>query len=299
MDQHKLKLIFNPVSRRGAAEKFLKKLERFLKKEKIEFDLVKTNQAGEGTCLAKEAIDAGFDTIISVGGDGLTNEIANGMIGSPATLGIVPAGGGNDFCKMLGESEANLEESFTIIKEHRTKEIDVGVINGRYFLNVVGIGLSGEIGSIKNNTPKILRGYFAYLLASFLGLVSYKPKTITVQIDGNSSRAKISLIDIGNGRFSGGGFQTTPNAKIDDGFFDICLAEFPGKLRLLWDMGEVIKGRHIFFDYVKMHRAKSVKISSDEILTAHIDGEIMQDKRFEITILPKKLKVLIKRGHSG
>jgi YegS/Rv2252/BmrU family lipid kinase len=291
----KLKLIFNPGSRRGRAKKCLEKLQKFLDREKIVYDFEKIGGIGQGTFAAKNAVQSGFDTIVSVGGDGLTNEIANGIIGSDASLGVIPCGEGNDFPKMLGVSERNVVEAFKVISEGYTKTMDVGIANGRYFINVMGIGVDGEIGEIKAKAPKFFHGYYAYLYATFPGIFFFKPKKVKIKIDGQTIEETISLVSIGNGKFSGGAFQLTPDAEIDDGVLDVCVVKYTGKLKMLADMAEVIKGQHIYQPYVKMYKAKELEVSSNDILTAHIDGEIAKNNKFQIKIVPKKLKVLVKK----
>jgi YegS/Rv2252/BmrU family lipid kinase len=293
----KLKLILDPISGRGKAVKAWPIIQKFFNDRKIIYDLVKTEYPGHGISLAKKAVAAGFDTIISIGGDGSTNEVTNGIIGSQATLGIIPCGDANDFPKMLGISEKNIAEACQVIAEGFSKSIDVGIINGRYFLNVVGIGIDGEISEQKAKLRKYLHGFLGYLAQTIPILLTYRPKKVKIKYNGSSLDASILSISIGNGRFCGGGFQFTPNAEITDGLLDICLTNYPGKLRSLWDLPKVPKGKHTTLPYISMLRAREISISSDVLLAAHIDGEVAKEKEYQIKILPKKLKVLAKKSY--
>jgi len=291
----KFKLIFNSGSRKGRAIECLEKLQKFLDQQKIAYDLETISGIGQGTFAARNAVQAGFDTVVSVGGDGLTNEIANGIIGSDVRLGVIPCGEGNDFPKMLGVSEQNVAEAFKVISEGYTKTMDVGFANGRYFLNVMGIGIDGEIGELKARAPKIFHGYYAYLYATFPAILFFKPKKVKINLDGKIISETVSLVTIGNGKFSGGAFQLTPDAEIDDGFLDVCVVRHTSKLKMLRDFPGVISGQHIFLPYVKMFKAKTVEVSSKNAMTAHLDGEIMKSDNFNIKIIPKKLNVLVKK----
>jgi YegS/Rv2252/BmrU family lipid kinase len=289
----KLKLILNPAS--AKSKECWPEIQKILEGRKIIYDLDRTEGPGHATLLAKKAVQSGFDTIISVGGDGLSNEIANGMIGSDATFGVIPCGEADDFPKMLGLSKKRLEEACQVIIEGFTRKIDVGMVNGRYFLNVVGIGYDGEINERKALTKKYLHGFFGYLIQTILVLLTYKPKPIKIKIDGITLETSIFLLCIGNGRCCGGGFLLTPAAVIDDELLDICLIKYPGKLRTILDIPKVPKGDHVKLSYVTVFKAREINISSEATLTSHIDGEIAKAKEYQIKILPKKLKVLAKK----
>jgi diacylglycerol kinase family enzyme len=159
----------------------------------------------------------------------------------------------------------------------------------------MGIGIDGEIGELKASAPKIFHGYYAYLYAAFPTILLFKPKKVKIKLDGKLISETVSLVTIGNGRWSGGAFQLTPDAEIDDGVFDVCVVRYTGKLKMLRDMAEVIQGQHIFLPYVKIFKAKTVEVSSKNVMTAHLDGEIMKSDNFNIKIIPKALKVLIRK----
>lgn len=288
-------MIFNPVSGKGKAKGICGRIESLLKEKNISCEMEMTSGPGSATELAKKSTTSGFDTIISVGGDGLTNEIANGMIGSEATLGVIPCGESNDFPKMLGLAGASWEEACNVIANGLVKKIDVGMINGRYFLNVVGIGIDGEITEAKTKAKKYMPGFLGYFFQSVMALLMYKPKEVNLRFDGKSLDATVLSLSIGNGKCCGGGFLFTPDAKIDDGILDICLVRFTNRFRMIWDLPKVPKAEHVKLSYVSMYQAKEITVASDMLMTCHIDGEVAKAHRFEIKIFPQKLKVLTRR----
>ncbi len=290
----KLKLILNPAS--AKSKECWPEIQKILEGRKIIYDLDRTEGPGHATLLAKKAIQSGFDTIISVGGDGLSNEIANGMIGSDATFGVIPCGEADDFPKMLGLSKKRLEEACQVIIEGFTRKIDVGMVNGRYFLNVVGIGIDGEINERKAQAKKYLRGFLGYYVQTLLAFVDYKPKKVKIKMNGARLETNLFLMSTGNGRYCGGGFLFTPDAKMDDGLFDICLIKYPGKLRAFWDLPKIPKGEIEKLSYATIFKANEIDISSHDLLIAHIDGEVAKANEFKIKILPRKLKVLAKKA---
>jgi len=248
-----------------------------------------------GSGIAQVCAQSGYDTIVSIGGDGLANEVANGMIGSQATLGFIPCGDANDFPKMIGLPKVDPERACDIIREGFTRTIDVGIINGRYFLNVVGIGIDGEITEAKARIKHYLPGFIGYYYESLKTLLTYRPKKTNIKIDGNSLDASVLSLSIGNGRCCGGGFLFTPEAEIDDGILDVCLVRFVSRLRTIWDLPKLPKAEHIKLPYVSIYKGREITAASEMLLTAHIDGEIAKAHKFEIKVLPGKLKVLAKR----
>jgi len=292
----RLKIILNPAAEKGDAEKAIwPRAEKYFKERKIAYDLDRTFVPGHGTILAKKAVEDGFDTIVSVGGDGSASDIVNGIVGSGVTFGIIPAGVGNDFVKMIGLSIKNTEEACNTILEGHTKKVDLGVVNEKYFLNMVGIGFDGEVAEAKTRSAKYVRGFYAYLIQIFPLLFTYQPKQVRIQMDGITIDASILLLTIGNGRYSGGGFKMTPKAEIDDGLLDICLVNYPGKLNVLLNISKVPKGEHLSLPFTTYFRAKELTVESENQMVAHVDGEVVKEHKFHLKILPQALKLLVKK----
>jgi YegS/Rv2252/BmrU family lipid kinase len=289
----KRKLIFNPAAGKGKAALVWPKIKQIFDASKVNYDFVTTTKRGDGTPLATAAVQAGYDTIVAVGGDGLANEVLNG-IGEKTTFGIIPCGEGNDFLKMFGQTFADVEANCQAIINGKTRKIDIGVINGRLFLNMIGIGFDGEVAERKAQTSKYLSGFYAYLVQIFPLLLTYKPKTVQIKMNGVQLKADILLLTIGNGRYSGGGFKLTPEAELDDGLFDVCLSKYPGRFTVLTSIAKVPKGEHTKLPFATMFRTATIDISSDQPLAAHVDGEILKECCYQIKILPLRLNIIIK-----
>lgn len=291
-----IKLILNPAAINGKAEKvYWPRINKFFQERKIPFEMERTTGAGEATLLSKGAVEQGFKTIVAVGGDGTAHEGLNGLAGSQVNFGVIPCGVGNDFVKMLGLSINNLEAACQVVADGFTKKIDVGLVNGKYFLNMVGIGFDGEVAERKAKTPAFIHGFYAYLIQILPVLFFYQPKHVKIKINGVSLEADILLLTIGNGRYSGGGFKLTPQAELDDGLLDICLSKYPGRLSVLWSIPKVPKGEHVNLSFATMFRATEISVSSEVSLAAHIDGEVVREKTYAIKLLPKFLNLLVKK----
>lgn len=296
------KLICNPTAGRGRAGRLLSDVQAFLKGQGVHSDVTLTSAAREATTLAAEASDAGFPLVIAMGGDGTLQEVGEGLVNAGAStngrvaatrLGVIPVGTGNDFAKMLAAT-ADWRAACTRIVNGKTRRVDVGRINERIFLNNVGIGFDAQVG-IEAQKIQWLRGQAVYLAALARNmLLSYRTPEISVRLDDEQVKQSITLLTIGNGRCSGGGFWLTPQAEVDDGWFDICLVRGLSKFQMLALVPRAMQGTHITAEPVRMTRARKVTITSTEPLPVHADGEILYTNAHQLTVelLPAALDVI-------
>ena len=209
------------------------------------------------------------------------------------TLGLVPTGTGNDFLKTLGVPN-NWRATCDVIARNQSRPIDVGRINGRVFVNNVGVGFDAQV-SIEAQKVKGLRGQAVYMAAlARTMLLSYRTPQVTIERDGETFTQSITMLNIGNGRCSGGGFWLTPQAELGDGLLDVCVIRGLSKPRILALVSHVMKGTHVTKESVQMKRAHRITVTSPEPLPVHADGEILytEVKRLEIEVLPSRLTML-------
>lgn len=302
-----IKVILNPAAGRGYSGRAEPEIRRHLKEEGLDFDLVRTTGVGHAVELAKQAVHDGFKIIAAVGGDGTNNEVINGLLAATdgknidtCTLGLFAAGSGNDFTFNVG-GPANFREACRLIKEGRTRIIDIGKVTipglpPRYFDNQLGIGFDGTV-TVEAKKHKRLRGMALYLpvVLKTVFLVN-KAARVTIAYDDRKIELKTVQISVANGSREGGGFYMAPGAKLDDGFFNVCIVGELSKLAMLGIIPKFISGRHIEHKATKMVQAKKVLITSEDNLLAHIDGEILctDAHRVECEIFPQRLRVFSK-----
>lgn len=296
------KLICNPTAGRGRAGRLLPEVRSFLKHQGVETDVVLTRRAREATTLAAQAVAAGVSLVIAMGGDGTVQEVGQGLVDAQASasnttgagrLGVIPVGTGNDFAKMLAATP-DWRTACTRIAEGQTRRVDVGRVNGRVFLNNVGIGFDAQVG-IEAQKIRWLRGQAVYLAALARNMaLSYRTPAISLYLDDEQVQQSITLLTIGNGRCSGGGFWLTPHAEVDDGLFDICLVRGLSKLQMLALVPKAMQGTHITAESVRMTRARKITITSADPLPVHADGEILYTDAHELAVelLPAALDVI-------
>lgn len=273
------------------------------------YELVLTQKEGDATRIASEASS---QVVVAVGGDGTVNEVVNGLVGTGKTLGVIPAGSGNDLTKSIGVP-TNLVHAVETLLRRRIRSVDIGTVTcstvegvggedgnhqGRYFVNGVGAGFDAAVAE-KTRQIKYISGTLLYLVAVFRTLGNYEAPRFDVTVDGLHHSRKHLLIAVGNGRCAGGGFYLTPNARVDDGKLDICLMDDMPVLKILQVMPRVMRGNHLGFRGVTFQVGKKISISSDQTFFVHADGEMVGRKvnRVEIGLLEKAMDVVV--GDSG
>jgi len=287
-------LISNPVAKKATREK-IERATHFLRSRGYEIESLLTKQKGDAENFAREALRKSPSLIIAAGGDGTFNEVVNGMAGSEIPLAIVPLGTTNVLAKEVGIPE-NVEDALGIAISRTPRSISLGKIAftrhsslvTRYFLLMAGVGFDGEAVHGINETIKKLSGKGAYYYSGFRTLVKFHPSRLTLTIDGKSYSGYSGII--GNAAKYGGNFRITPDARLTDPVFYVCLFEGRGRLDILRYVFGVTTGKHLSFRDVKYLKAERVEIDGD----AHIqtDGDYLGKTPAKMEVERDALKLI-------
>ncbi|NLZ33054.1 MAG: diacylglycerol kinase family lipid kinase [Firmicutes bacterium] len=269
----KVAFIVNPLAGRGRARKIWEELEPRLKID-APYEVYFTEKAGDAVQLARRAQEEGAEVLVSVGGDGTVHEIVNGMDLQKGTLGFIPAGTGNDFCRSLHYPQDPFAVAEQLFSWER-RRVDLGKMGHRYFVNVIGTGFDAQVAYDVNKRFKRLTGLGAYLAAVLKNLVTYRNAPLEIEYDGHRWSGKALLIAIGNGGYYGGGIRIVPPAEPDDGWFHICLAMDMGKLETLRLLPAAISGGHEGHRKVILLKARRISVRSSAPLAIQADGELL------------------------
>ena len=188
--------------------------------------------------------------------------------------GLVPDGTGNDYGFALGLRPGDLADASRVLAEGKTRVLDVGEVNGRFFANSVGLGFDGAVAEAASKV-RYLKGFPAYLWSVFTVLKDWTNFELTLTVDGRVLEGLAFLAAVANGPRSGGGFLLAPAARPDDGFFDVCRLGNLGKLEALRHLPKALDGSHVGLPWVTILRAREVILASDRPLTAHVDGNLV------------------------
>jgi diacylglycerol kinase (ATP) len=293
-------VILNPYSNRWEAGKRAPEVEAALRRAGIEFEMKITTCPDEGIQLAREAIATGNIPLIAAAGDGGISEVLNGLMQAtpradwPAgPLGMLPLGTANDITDMLAIPR-DLDQAVEVIRKGRTRTIDLGLANGRYFDNNSAVGLEPMV-TIENIRLTWMRGVIRYLAAAAIAILKRPKWQVHLAWDGGEYSGSLTLISVGNTRRTGGVFYMTPNAIPDDGLLDFIHAPSLGRLRLFQLLPKAQTGDHVHEPEIQEQRTKHLNIRISPPSPIQADGEVFVKDAAEITyeVLPAALQVFV------
>lgn len=290
-------VIVNPMAGGGKALRLLPELRSRFSDPNMSAKILISEYHRHAVKLAEDGIAEGFRQIVSVGGDGTLHEIVEGIMSSGKSaevlLGVIPIGGGNDFCRSLGIT-FNLKQNLEILKQGKVRQLDLGKVQNTHFVNSMGAGFDAVIAR-KAERARYLPGRIRYIFAILSSLLHLKSYHVRIESDGEIRVLKALMISIGNGSFCGRGFKLCPHAEQDDGKLDLCIVEALPLNKILFALPSVMKGTHLRFSFVSLRQVRHIQIVSPSDLPIYCDGELpdLNDKRrIEISIIPKGLKMI-------
>lgn len=284
-------LIVNPSSGRERAAEYAGALASALRRWFGDLEIIETAGGADAENAGRQAALRGCTTVFVAGGDGTLNEAVNGVAGAGALdrvrFGIFPLGTGNDFAAALG-IPLEIEGAIDVLLGGRELRVDVGVVNGRCFLNTSGGGYIAEVSVAVSPQLKTLAGRLAYLIGGAQALFEYEPVRATVATAPGGLRLGIGLyaFAVCNSRLIGGGRLIAPEAVIDDGLLDVCLIEAMTAVEFVALARKVADGDHINDPRVRYLQATSVRIDLDRETRINTDGEVLSATRAEYSVRP-------------
>jgi YegS/Rv2252/BmrU family lipid kinase len=220
----KVRAILNPVAG-VAAHRALEPVERGRPSWK-DYAVYLTREPGHATELTQEAVTAGADLVLAVGGDGTVNEVARGLLGGHAALGIVPAGSGNGLARAL-RIPLRPARALDALEKGVRRRMDVGLLNGRPFVNVAGAGFDAAVAAAFHESGRRggRRGLFGYLRLGLREIVSYRAPEVTIEVDGSRHQLTPFVLTFANGSQYGSGAVINPGTRLDDGQLEVVAFE--------------------------------------------------------------------------
>lgn len=286
-------LVVNPAAGRNRGGRLASRIAAALSLD--EAQVFRSTGPGSVRALVREAVAKGYIKVAVAGGDGSIFEALNGLIeaGTPAALGIIPVGTGNDFIKAAGIPLA-WRDACKRIARGRMKSVDVGRCNELYFANGVGIGLDAEIGHTAQGLSWF-RGPMVYLAAAFRTLAGgINAPEVSIRFDDDELVQRITLVAVSNGSCYGGLFHIAPDASINDGMLDLIIADHVTRAKAMRLIPKVMRGDHLDDPAVRYLQTRTVNIRSRVALPVQIDGELIEGglKELDIEVSPARIRLL-------
>tara|TARA_B100001029_G_scaffold170657_1_gene166700 strand:- start:2786 stop:3712 length:927 start_codon:yes stop_codon:yes gene_type:complete len=263
-------------------------------KYNFEFKILNSTHKGHAILLARKSVDEKANAVIACGGDGTINEIAGVLMGKKIPLGIIPMGSGNGIAGHFN-IPSNLSEAIKIIIKGYDVKIDVGNFNEKYFLGNLGFGFESTF--IKHYNKKGLHGLYAYILAFFKAINSFNYPKLKVEWEGNFKELRPLVLLFSNLNQQGYNLTLTPNAKSNDGNFEMICIERTNIFKILKFLVFVFQRKEIKSKEIFRLSFSKMKISNlqDDAIEYEIDGEFFKThkKSHEIRVFNEKLSLIV------
>ena len=253
--------------------------------------------------LAQKAAEDGAELVVAVGGDGTVNEAANGLIaaGRETELAILPRGTGTDFVRTFA-IPTSLDDALAVARSERTRVIDAGRVDYRawsgekatgHFVNVASAGMSGAVAQRANASSKALGGKASFLWATLAVFARWRNTEIEVDVDGERRAGLMEDVIVANCEYLAGGMRMCPEAKPDDGLFDVLLIGDITKAELVRVLPKVYRGTHLPHPKAELFRARKVAVDATTPLPIELDGEQPGTTPATFEVLPGALRLRV------
>jgi diacylglycerol kinase (ATP) len=294
-ETRRIKLILNPIAGGGRALKILPAVVGILERRGCEVDVFKTSKRGDAQRAGVEAPDKSY-AVVAMGGDGTINEVAHGILesGSDAPLGIIPLGTGNVLARELN-IPLDPEQASRVIADGKTRRIDVGRDEHKYFVMAAGVGFDAEVVKILESNRKGAISVLNYAVPILKAFWQYDFPRFSVEVDGKSLGEGAGSVSVSNTRRYTGPLGITNRASVDDGELDIFIFRESGKLKLLkYAAGALFWMADRFYDvtYVQGKEVVISPVGNSEVFY-QIDGDSGGKLPQKFHVVPSALSVLV------
>lgn len=298
--------IVNRAAGGGRTEKDWPVISHLLDKHGIPYEPVFTDRRLHASIITRNKLKEGYSKIIVVGGDGTMNEVINGVFAqhqihtTEVMLGMISVGTGNDWAKMFN-IPTDYEAAIQTIKLQKTFIQDAGLVtyvkNGkewkRYFINIAGMGFGARVVERSNRMKdKGKSGPMLYFYNIFYSLIRYRALRAAIHIDGETYDRRIFSMNVGIGKYNGGGMIQVPHAIADDGLYSITLIKKMGKLNVLANIKRLYNGTIVNHSKVETYMARSVQVGGSTRLQVETDGETLGHGPMSFQIIPRSIRVI-------
>ncbi|MGD7063463.1 diacylglycerol kinase [Bacillus altitudinis] len=269
------RIIYNPTSGRELFKKNLPQVLQKFEQAGYETSCHATTCAGDAIQAAEKAAQRDFDLIVAAGGDGTINEVVNGLapLEKRPKLGIIPVGTTNDFARALGIPREDILKATDAIIDGVAKPLDIGKVNGQYFINIAGGGRLTELTYEVPSKLKTMLGQLAYYLKGMEMLPSIRPTEVEIEYDGKLFHGEIMLFLVSLTNSVGGFEKLAPDSILDDGMFDLIILKKVNLAEAIRVVSLALRGEHIHDNNVIYAKANRVKVDVKDKMQLNLDGE--------------------------
>ena len=289
----------NPAAGRGSAGRKVPAVRYALARRKYPVKIVESASREEFRGGVRAAVREGCVTLIAMGGDGTLQLLVREVIGRDVQVGVIPAGGGNDFAAALGITK-NLERAVEIIVRGETRLVDLVRVRSSNGLDTIylgggGIGIDAEALRYANGSLVRWPGRLRYLASAIAALRRFRGVQVQVEFPESDlpTIAKPALLAaVLNTPTFGGGLRLAPEALLDDGQSEVVMLEMLRKREVLALIPRLLLTGELKTKRIVRMRAARIKLTAEKETDFQGDGELLGKTPVEIEVLHRALRVL-------
>ena len=292
LEYKKIAVIINPVA--GKERPILQTLYKILTPAGVEWELFLSMNPGDAGACAKTALQRSFDLVAVYGGDGTVMDVAGALVNCPIPLLILRGGTANLFASEI-DAPLDIKEACQalVLDQYRVRDVDVGQVNGQYFLSRCSVGFEADLVRNAGRDLKNQVGSFAYAIAAFKALVGTRPATYHLKLDGQDMAVDAFSCVIANSGVLGiPGLKLAPDISIDDGCLDVIVFRYPD-MDALFSMASYVIDKRPSSESFYHWKAQSIHLNTTPLEEVHCDGELLGKIALSVNVLPRALKVLV------
>jgi YegS/Rv2252/BmrU family lipid kinase len=296
--------LVNPASDNGATGKRWPELAHRAATLGLAGETLFSEGPGRLIELAERVVRDGAELVVAVGGDGTLNETVNGLLraGGAAELATIPLGTGMDFVRTYG-IPTKFDDAVRTARDGTVRTIDAGLVSyqrwdgteaERYVANVGSVGMSAAVAQRANGMTKVLGGRATFFYALVRVFFEWDNTVVTVELDGGERReARLHDVIVANGQWHGGAMHLAPDARPDDGLFDVVFIGDINKLDFITTAPKIYSGRYLAHPKVDVARAKVVRVDARERLPIELDGEQLGTTPVRFEVVPDAIRLRV------
>lgn len=284
-------LAVNPVSGKRRGEQIADAASERLGRAGHDVVRVRSDDGEQARGAVAAEVDAGAGLVLVVGGDGLLHDVLPAVADRDVTVGLLPAGTGNDTARSLGIPVGDPDAAIDVVLRGRTRSIDLADTDHGPVVTVVASGFDSKVNE-RANAMRWPRGNMRYNLAIAAELRAFSPLAFTLTLDGRRHETEAMLVAVGNGPSFGGGLRIAEGAVLDDGLLDVCIIRPVSKAKLVRVFPQLYRGTHVDLPEFERHLVREAVLDCPGIV-AYGDGERLGPLPMTTRVRPAALRVLV------
>ena len=255
-------------------------------------DVVETLDKEAARREARLAVHDGIDVVVAAGGDGTIGTVASALLGTDVALGVLPMGTVMNIPRMLGIPR-DLEAAAEALGTGERRLIDVGEAGGRPFYEAASVGMNA---AMFREAQQFEKGDWLSIVRTIWVALRYRPARMHIDLDGDQRvRTRALMVVMALGPYTGAGMTVAPEARLDDGKFDVRVFRGFSKPELIRHLAGIAFGRYRYAPHVSTYRAGRVRVTSHHPLPCRADSHDLGTTPLDISMRPLALSVMAPR----